>query len=265
MPGQTPPLSCQPPPEPVGRDGEARTLGDVVDVADNFQPASLAENALQQCLQTLPRAFDAGRHETRSNDSGFEETEVIFREVEDLGEIGNVGRGTEIDTGQAQHGLFDDSQISLDWRTRRSISAMHTEVDRDIQHPRALGKIHAQEKNVAPTAVRQVHPHRSPFAENRISAVRRAFQEFAPETQWLIDGMPHAKHPLIATHRAHAAPYLISQRLEGEPVIRLSQGTGDGVARSFALLNGEKFIDGFLEPPLQQVFVAVEGNQPPLV
>ena len=53
-------------------------------------------------------------------------------------------RRAEVDADQPQHRLVDHAQIGLDRRLRRGVAAVHAEVDRDVQHPRALGEIHAR-------------------------------------------------------------------------------------------------------------------------
>ncbi len=42
----------------------------------------------------------------------------------------------------------------------------------------------------------------------------RALQQLRPHAQRVIRRMAGAKHPLVAAHRAHAAPHLVGQRLE---------------------------------------------------
>ncbi len=142
MPGQTPPESCQPPPEPpshspriararhqtafvllqrtgqggglaggahadgneggqkIGGDGEARTFWNVVDVADDFQAAARADDSREQFGEAVPGTFDAGRDNAGGNDGGFEQTEVVFGEIEYFGQVRDIYRGTQIDAGQ---------------------------------------------------------------------------------------------------------------------------------------------------------------------
>ena len=49
----------------VGRDRQARTFRDVIDVADDLQAAARADNPRQQIGQALARTFDARRHNAR--------------------------------------------------------------------------------------------------------------------------------------------------------------------------------------------------------
>ena len=74
--------------------------------------------------------------------------------------------------------------------------------------------------------------------------------------------MAHAKHPLIAAHRADAAPHLIGERLESEPVIRGGERAAQRVARSVGLLRGGENLDRLLETALEQLLVAVKRNLP---
>jgi hypothetical protein len=59
---------------------------------------------------------------------------------------------SKIDAHQPQHRLIDHPQISLHRRLGSGIAPQHRKVDRHIQHPRPLRKIHPQKKNVAPGA-----------------------------------------------------------------------------------------------------------------
>ncbi len=139
---------------------------------------------------------------------------------------------------------------------------MHAKVDRDVQHLRAFRKIHAQEENVAPAAVGQVHAHGRGFAQDGVSAVDGgAPAEFGADAQRLVGGMAHAEHPLVAAHRAHAAAHLVGERLEAEPMIGGGQGAAQAVAGPMLLLRLQEDFDGFFETAMQQVFVAFEGNQ----
>lgn len=71
----------------VGGDGETRALGDVVDLAGNFQTtAGPAGQGGEQFSQGLTGAFHAGRHDSGGDDGGFQETEIVAPEVEDFGE-----------------------------------------------------------------------------------------------------------------------------------------------------------------------------------
>src|SRR5262245_43666533 len=49
--------------EKIGGDSETRALGDVVDVADDLQPAARSDDAREQFGEVLTGAFDARRHD----------------------------------------------------------------------------------------------------------------------------------------------------------------------------------------------------------
>ena len=111
---------------------------------------------------------------------------------------------------------------------------------------------------------REVHAHRRALAQDRVGAVARSrCEQFRPEAQRVVGRVPHAEHPLVAAHRAHAAAHLVGQRLKRQPVIGRRQRAGDGVAGAFGLLHREEVVDGLLEPALQQVLVAFERDQSP--
>src|SRR5439155_5476132 len=72
--------------------------------------------------------------------------------------------------------------------------------------------------------------------------------------------MSHAKHPLIAAHRPHAAPHLIRQRLKPEPMIRRGQGTRNRILGALLLLRMYKDLNRLLKSALQQMRVALEWD-----
>ena len=139
---------------------------------------------------------------------------------------------------------------------------MDSQIDGDIEHFGAFREIHAQEKDIAPAAVREIHADRGAFAQNRVSAIARVTPEqFRPDPQGVIGRVPHAEHPLVAAHRANAAADLVGQGLKCQPVIRGGQGARDGVSRPLRLLHGQEAIDRFFKSALQQVFVTAERDE----
>src|SRR2546421_183584 len=71
-----------------------------------------------------------------------------------------------------------------------------------------------------------------------------------------------AEHPLVSPHRPDAPPDLVRQRLERQVLVGGGQRAGDGVAGPLVGLLGEEDVDCFLEPPAEQVVIAVEGHGP---
>ena len=57
--------------EEIGRNGEARAFRDAVDVADEFEATTGAENRSEQRGEARAGAFDAGRDEPGGDDGGF--------------------------------------------------------------------------------------------------------------------------------------------------------------------------------------------------
>ena len=209
MPGQTPPESCQPPPDPpshsprmaraatrrrscsgegagqrgglpggphaggdqaaeeVGRDGQARALGDVVDAADDLQPQPGADHARQQVGQALAGALDPGGTMPAAMTAALSRPEVVAGEVEDLGQAGDVGRGAQVDADQAQHRLVDHAEVGLDRRLGRGVAAAHAEVDRDVEHPRRPRGSPCRGRRCRSSAVGEVHPHGGALAQDR--------------------------------------------------------------------------------------------------
>ena len=214
----------------------------------------------------LAGALDAGRHDAAGDHRRLEQAEVVFGEIEHLVEAGNFRRAAEIHAGEAQHRLVDHAQAGLHRRSRFLVAAVDGEIDGDVEHFRALRIIHAEEEDVAPAAVAEVHAHRRALAQHRIEAGGGiAGGEFPADAQRLVGRVAHAEHPLVAGHAAHAAAHLVGQCLEREFLIGGGQCAGNPVARAIIVLGLEKQIDGFLEAPLQQMLVAVERNGPGLL
>ena len=90
-----------------------------------------------------------------------------------------------------------------------------------------------------------------------------ARQQLRPDAQRLVGRVADAEHPLVAAHRAHAAPHLVGQGLEAQAVIGLGQRAGDRLARPLRCLRLQEDVDGLLEAALQQVGVAVERDEAP--
>ena len=246
------------------RDRQTRALGNVVDAGRNFQTATRPDHARQQVGETLARTFDARRHNARGDDRRLQQAEVVLRKVEYLSQVGDVRCRPQVNADQAEQRLFDHPQVGLDGRARRRVAPVYAQVNGDVEHFGPLGEIHAQEEDVAPAAMREVHAHWRALTQNRVGAVERVSPEqFRPQAQGVIGRVPHAKHPLVAAHRPHTASDLVSQRLERQPVVGRRQGTRDSVAGTLRSLHRQKVVNGLFESALQQVLVALEGNERP--
>ena len=137
--------------------------------------------------------------------------------------------------------LFDHAQVGLDRRARRGVAAVHAQVNGHVEHLGPFGVVHAQEEDVAPAAVREVHPHGRAFAQDGVGAVCRVRpQQLRPDAQRLVGRVAHAEHPLVAAHRAHAPAHLVGQRLERQPVVGRRQRAADGVTRALGLLHRQE-------------------------
>ena len=117
------------------------------------------------------------------DDRGLQQAEIVAAEIEHLVELAHLGRGLEVHAGEADDGLVDDAEVRLDRRARLGIAAVHAEVDGDVEHPRALGKIHAEEENVAPAAVGEVHAHRGALAQDGLRRVAAACRSSSGRTR----------------------------------------------------------------------------------
>ena len=75
-------------------------------------------------------------------------------------------------------------------------------------------------------------------------------QQFGPNPQRVVKGVPHAEHPLVAPLRAHAATHLVREILQAELVISLRVGAAKCVRESLLPLPLEENLDGLREAPL---------------
>ena len=167
----------------AGGDGQPRSFGDAVDLADEFEADAPARRVAQQVLQALAGAFHSRRDDARRDDGGLEQAEVVAGVVEDFGQVGDLGDRAEVDADQAQHRLVDDAEVGFDGRARRGVAPVHRQVDRDVEDARAFGEVHPQEEDVAPAAVREVHAHGRGFVEHRETVRRRSVRSSSRRTR----------------------------------------------------------------------------------
>ena len=231
-------------------------------MADQFQAAPGADDPCQQIGEFQAGTFNARRHDAGGDYRRLQQAEIIAGKIKHLGEAGDIRGGAKVHAGQAQNGFVNHAQARLHRRLRGLVAAVNTEVNGHVEHARAFGEIHAQEKNVAPARVAQIHAHRREFAQHGIQAVLAPVQQFRPHAQRMILGMAHAEHPLVAAHGAHAAAHLVRERLEADALIHRGQRAGNRVARAGDFLNGKKLFQRLLKPALEQMLKALEGNHP---
>ena len=87
---------------------------------------------------------------------------------------------------------------------------MHAEVDGDVEDLGTVREVHAEEDDVTPRAVGEVHADGRLFAEDGVGAVGGiTFEEGGPEPERLVQRVAHAEHPLIAFDGADAAADLV--------------------------------------------------------
>ena len=248
-----------------GRNGQARALGNIVDLADDLEAAAgRAGQAGEHVAERLRRALEARRHDSRGDHRGLQEAQVVACEIEDFGDRSDFDAGFQIDADQAEHRLIDDAQVRFDGRLGlgRAAVAAHAEIHRDIQHACAFREIHPEKEDVAPPAVCQVHAHGRGLAQNREYRRRSpGRQQLGANSQRIVGRVPGAEHPLVAAHRAHAAAHLVGQRLEAQCAIAGGQSARKRAVRAVGGLRGEKNIEGFLKAAFQQVGVALERDQ----
>ena len=106
----------------------------------------------------------------------------------------------------------------------------------------------------------QIHPDGGPLAEYRVGPVGVLLQELPLQSQRVIGRVTHAEHPLVPPHQAHAPSNLVGEGLERQALIRCRESARDAVARPLGGLNGEKRVDGFLEPTGEEVLETTVGN-----
>ena len=132
------------------------------------RPSPAPSQLRQQVARAAARAFDTRRHEARRDHRRLEQPEIVAAEIEHLRQIADFGAGFQIDADQPDHGAVDHAQIRFDGRLRRLARPIRGRRDQWTRSGRApLGIIHAEEEDVAPAAVGQVHAHRRGFVQNR--------------------------------------------------------------------------------------------------
>jgi hypothetical protein len=87
------------------------------------------------------------------------------------------------------------------------------------------------------------------------------FEEFLANAEWVIGGVPHPEHPLVASNGADRLADLVRQGLERELMIGGCEGGANPIGWTFLILNFKKYVDGFLEMATEEVFVTIEGNR----
>jgi hypothetical protein len=245
--------------EEIGGDGEPGAFWDVVDRGDDLDPASGAGDAGEEFGEGCAGAFDPGRNDARGDDGGFEKAEVVFGKVEDVGERGDLGARFEIDGGEAKDGLVDDSEVGFDRRFWFGLVTVNGEVDGDVDDAGSLREVHAEEEDVRPSGVGQVHADGGAFAEDGEEVVV-LFQEFGTNAEGVIGGVAHAEHPLVAADGADGAADLVGEGLEGELVVGGGEGGGDAIGGAVLFLDVEEGVDGFFEVASEEAFVTSEGD-----
>jgi hypothetical protein len=149
--------------------------------------------------ETLAGALDARRHDAAGDDRRLEQAEIVLREIEHLVEAGNLRGAAEVHAGEAQHRLLDHAQAGLDRRGWFPVAAVHGEIDRNVEHFGALGIVHAEEEDITPAAMREVHADRGALAQDGIKSARGiAPKKFRADAQRLVGRVAHAEHPLVA-------------------------------------------------------------------
>ena len=160
-------------------------------------------------------------------------------------------------TGSPQH-----PHARLDRRPRAGVAAVDAQVDREVEHPRALGIVHAEKENIRPAAVRQVEPHRRALAQDRVeAAARRARQQLAPHAHRMVVDVADAEHPLVAARAADRPADLVGQGLERQVVIALGQRAVDRAVGAVAAQDAPERGDGLLVAAVEKLLVAAERHE----
>ena len=245
----------------VRGDSQARTFGDAIDPSHQLDPAPGCSSELRQEIgERLLRALHAGWNDARCDHTGLQQSQVVARKIEDLGQSRDVHRCAEIDAGQPQNWSFDDAEIGFHRGSRRiGIRTANREIHRDIQYAGAFREIHSEEEDVAPAAMSKIHADRSAFAKHREDSIHRARQS-PHHLQRVVGGMAGARHPLIAANGAHAAPDLRGQGLEGEPVIGGSERAGGRCVHAFR----EKQVDRLIKAAVENLLESREADWAPI-
>ena len=240
----------------VGAYRQARAFGDVVDFADQLEAAARPDHLGEHIAEFLLGTFQPGRDDAGGDHGGFEQAQVIAGKVEDFLQRSDFRGAAQVHADEAQHGLIDDAEVGLDRRARDRIAPMHGQVDGDVEDFGAFGVIHAQEEDVAPGGVREVHAHGGFLGEDGEGAGRILAQQLAADAQGLIGGVADAEHPLVAADAADAAPHLVGERLKAQVFVCRGQCAGELIAGSVLRLRSQEGFNGLFKPAVEVVLVA---------
>ena len=93
-------------------------LGMPLTALTSSSPLPGPDHPRQQVGEALARAFDAGRNDAAGDDRRLEQAEVVFGEIEHVGQVRDVRGGAKIHAGQAQQRFIDHAQVGFDGRPR---------------------------------------------------------------------------------------------------------------------------------------------------
>ena len=144
--------------------GQARAAGNIINLADDFDTVAGKPRQMSQYFaERLRGPFHPGWYDAGGNYRGLEQTQVVVSEIENFRNGAEFGARLKVNTDQAQHRLIDNAEPCFDGRLG-SPRASHAQVDGNVEHAGALGKIHPQKENIAPPAMAQVHADRHGLA-----------------------------------------------------------------------------------------------------
>ena len=123
---------------------------------------------LQQFGDRATATFHRWWNDPRSDQSAFEQAQVVLREIEDFIDLMQFGFGAEIGTHQSQYWAIDNPQVRFYGRPRFTVSAVDPEIDRCVEYLGSLGKIHTEKKDITPSRVGEIHAHTGSLGCDRV-------------------------------------------------------------------------------------------------
>jgi hypothetical protein len=241
----------------VGRDGQARALGDAAHPTRKARAAPAEELAEDFGQRSLALTLEGRRHPPRGDHRGLEQPQVVGGEVEQVRDGFWPHALLQVTADELQTRRVRQLQARFDRRLRRRVAPAHAEVHRHVEHARPLGAVHRQEEDVAPTGVGQVQAHRGALDQRLLTGRPLGRQAQGSRRRHAV-----VEQPAVALRRAHRSAHLLGQRVEGQPAVGFGQGARERGARALLALGREAAVHGLLEASLAQVLDGVDRQAP---
>ncbi len=105
--------------------------------------------------------------------------------------------------------MVDDAEVGFDGGGGLLVSTVDSKVDGDVDDASTLGEVHAEEEDVGPGGVGEVHADGGLFAEDGEDLLVGGLSDFGSNAKGVIGGVAHAEHPLVTANGADGSADLV--------------------------------------------------------